>query len=674
MKGIAQTYIEPVFDRTDVPSLHINKIEVTKDTTFVHCTYKAEVGSWARISKETYLYDHAKHKKYTILRCSGLPFSPQQRDFRFGESVQIVFCFPSIGSATKLDFIEDSDEEAFNIYGIDVKKHNAESYKETDYNHFTNMLSMYHDVGNISVAIQYAKKRVDAAIYVYGSKSETYIASLSGLSILYWKAQDYDNAESILSEVLDYVKELIYSGASHLTNAQKKQMWYKYRNVFYLYRDVVNRSDRDGTKLSKLYDYILFSKRLSLDIETRREEGLAQLGITWKDIQCKLSDNDIAIEFISTVSERTEEMQYCVYHALIIDRDCQCPQMITLVDERDLQNERDSTLGNLIWGPILSKYKNVKNIYFSPDGVWNVFPIEYFSVDNIGYLFDKCNMYRLSSTKELVASHKKLNVENAVLYGGLDYWSEEIPTLTMIDNNTYALFRGIEERGGFEPLYGTLSEINDIKDILEKRNIKTFAYSGKNGTEDSFKKLSGKNVGIIHFATHGMYVNTDDWEQKKNENNFELEEYSALDDISLTHSLLVMSGRNEYVRHDMEAYENNEGILTAKEVSQIDLTGLELVVLSACETALGDINVTDGVFGLQRGFKKAGAKTILMSLNKVDDEATKVLMTEFYKNLMNGESKLQSFKKAQKYLREFDNGKYLDPKYWQYFIMLDGLD
>lgn len=120
---VAQTYIEPVFDRADVPSLHINKIEVTKDTTFVYCTYTAETGSWARISKDTYLYDHDKKKKYTILKCSGLPFSPQQRDFRFGESVQIIFCFPSIGNAIRLDFVEDPNNEAFNIYGINVKEY-----------------------------------------------------------------------------------------------------------------------------------------------------------------------------------------------------------------------------------------------------------------------------------------------------------------------------------------------------------------------------------------------------------------------------------------------------------------------------------------------------------------------------------------------------------------------
>ena len=105
----------------------------------------------------------------------------------------------------------------------------------------------------------------------------------------------------------------------------------------------------------------------------------------------------------------------------------------------------------------------------------------------------------------------------------------------------------------------------------------------------------------------------------------------------------------------------------------MDFRGLDLVVLSACQTAMGDID-NEGVYGLQRGFKKAGANTILMSLDKVDDEATKILMVEFYKNLMSGKSKHQSLKDAQKYLRQVDNGKYDKPEYWASFIMLDGLN
>ena len=116
-----------------------------------------------------------------------------------------------------------------------------------------------------------------------------------------------------------------------------------------------------------------------------------------------------------------------------------------------------------------------------------------------------------------------------------------------------------------------------------------------------------------------------------------------------------------------------DGILTAKELSKLDLSNLNLAILSACQTGLGEI-VGDGVFGLQRGFKKAGAQTLLMSLWKVDDTATLLLMTEFYNKLINGNSKKQSLYKAQQYLRTYQNGVYDKPEYWAAFIMLDGIN
>ena len=106
----------------------------------------------------------------------------------------------------------------------------------------------------------------------------------------------------------------------------------------------------------------------------------------------------------------------------------------------------------------------------------------------------------------------------------------------------------------------------------------------------------------------------------------------------------------------------------------MNLPNLDLVSLSACESALGEYGLDDSIMGLQRGFKIAGANTILMSLNKVDDEATRILMVEFYRNLMSGKTKHQSLKDAQKYLRQIDNGKYDKPEYWASFIMLDGLN
>ena len=215
-------------------------------------------------------------------------------------------------------------------------------------------------------------------------------------------------------------------------------------------------------------------------------------------------------------------------------------------------------------------------------------------------------------------------------------------------------------------------------DILKKSNISSIMYCGKNGTEESFKKLSYSNKkDIIHISTHGMYIRADDTDERIHNNLMFLMDSnsssSILLDEQLSRSFLVMSGGNRLPKHQTIPIGMEDGILTAREIANVVLFGVDLVVLSACQTGLGDVTA-DGVWGLQRGFKKAGAKTILMSLDKVDDEATRILMVEFYKNLMSGKTKYQSLKDAQKHLREVENGKYDDPKYWASFIMLDGLN
>ena len=147
----------------------------------------------------------------------------------------------------------------------------------------------------------------------------------------------------------------------------------------------------------------------------------------------------------------------------------------------------------------------------------------------------------------------------------------------------------------------------------------------------------------------------------------------SFEDESLIRSGLYFAGSNAFLlRKDLLNY-FEDGIATASEIAKLNFQDLDLVVLSACETGLGDLE-GDGVFGLQRGFKKAGANSILMSLWEVNDEATQILMTQFYKNLVSGQSKRQSLRSAQKYLREYNNGCYHEPKYWAAFILLDGIE
>lgn len=536
--------------------------------------------------------------------------------------------------------------------------------------------------GDTIKAIRYAEESISASNSI--GENESRIAAQSILSYFYWKAHKMNKAESCLSEELDYLKNFISNELTGMTTEQKQRLWDKYEHNFLLYRNIIEKTDRNAVLLSKLYDYILFSKSLLLDTGIlQNANNISRLNINWKDIQQHLSDDAIAIEFISTMEDN---VHYNTYHALVIDKNISSPRMITLYSESKLEeikkNEArniNDIVGELIWKPILAQYSRVKDIYFSPDGILHMLPIEYYSADGINSMSEQYNMYRLSSTKDLVRKNKNRHTNSAILYGGLDY--NQLTENTSRDNSSEmpSMWRGIAERGGFDPLFNTALEAQEIKDLLTRKNISTTLYSGETGTEESFRNLSGQSHGIIHLATHGMYVNPDNVDIKKNKNNFDfLESMASLndpvkEDVTLTHSFLVMAGGNRVISRIPVTDKNKDGILTSKEISQLDLRGVDLVVLSACESALGDIS-NGGVYGLQRGFKKAGANTIVMSLDKVDDEATRILMVEFYRNLMSGKTKRQSLKEAQQYLRKVDNGKYDAPMYWASFIMLDGLE
>lgn len=408
---------------------------------------------------------------------------------------------------------------------------------------------------------------------------------------------------------------------------------------------------------------------------------------SWEEVKNNLKEEDLAIEIVSYPSIDGSTIFYDAY---VVESESTAPTIIFMFEENDLNDcfLNDSIdykkLYMLTWG---NKYlndviKNKKNIYFSASGLLHTIGIEYLLSADGKYICDMHNIYRLSSTRELCYNIRPIKTESACLYGGLDY---EYTTHRPIEDGSRstaihvsrAVVDSIGKRGGFDPLFGSKQEIKEIEDEMIRNNITCKVYSNSYGTEESFKKLSGSQIDMIHLSTHGMYVPYENYEKKRN-NNFRFmisddSSYIDEEDQSLSRSFLVMSGGNMLIHRDSIPDGEDDGILTALEVSHLDFDCLDLVVLSACQTALGDVD-SDGVYGLQRGFKKAGANTILMSLAKVDDEATKILMVEFYKNLMAGKSKQESLKNAQKYLREVDNGRYDKPEYWASFIMLDGLN
>jgi len=414
------------------------------------------------------------------------------------------------------------------------------------------------------------------------------------------------------------------------------------------------------------------------------------LAITWKDVQRNLKKDDIAIEFLDYPLKGTKRPMYA---ALTLKNDYDAPHMIPLFEADQLNtiikniNYTQIDIANLVWKPLEEELNGVKNIYFAPSGELHRIGIEYLPISKTENISDVYTLHRLSSTRQLAVIQDETEGKNSILYGGLNY-DEKSKAISIDSVSTKPIMRyafnranvdSLSLRSSFECLEGTKREADMIAEDMKQHHVSYIYYNGINGTEESFKKLDGTKPKLMHIATHGFYLTEVEIEKSKFARpqmgmmtNKRLDR--PIEDKPMTRSGLLFSGCNHTIHREQIPDGEEDGILTAQEISMLDLRGLDLVVLSACQTGLGDIVSGEGVFGLQRGFKKAGAKTILMSLGKVDDEATRILMVEFYRNLMNGMTKRQSLKDAQQYLRKVGNGKYNDPKYWASFIMLDGLN
>lgn len=407
------------------------------------------------------------------------------------------------------------------------------------------------------------------------------------------------------------------------------------------------------------------------------------LTIDWKQVQAQLKEDDIAIEFLSFPIEN-DSVMYC---ALTLKHDYEAPRMVPLFETRDLAKiaETDyfttSKLTQLVWQPLAEELQSVRNIYFAPAGELHRIAIEYLPFGNEGrYVFDYWSLYRLSSTRELAKTKSEKNSTNIALYGGLRYEAEGVKFEKDVTwgTNYLAMTRALPDsiglRAQYGYLHGTLNEVTEINALYEKNSIPTILYTGSIGTESTIKALSGKRISNLHISTHGFYYSEKEVESKQDLRHLSFLQHDDtpryIEDKSMTRSGLLFAGANATLKGDSIPEGCDDGILTAQEIASLDFRGLDLLVLSACQTGLGEIK-GDGVFGLQRGFKKAGAQTIVMSLWKVDDFATNLLMTQFYNNLLAGHSKREAFHKAQEVVRSNYPD---DPHKWAGFIMLDGID
>lgn len=322
------------------------------------------------------------------------------------------------------------------------------------------------------------------------------------------------------------------------------------------------------------------------------------------------------------------------------------------------------SLLSLCWEPLSRYVHSNESVFYIPAGTLHLLSLESIPISSDSVLGDKYHFVRLSSTREIcMRDSRKIDPTSAVLYGGL-YYDVDLSVMDA-ESKKYDLSRLFALRGNsitgdsiYRYLPMTREEVNDISELLGRCRIDTTVYVGSSGTEESFADLDGRAPQIIHMATHGFY-----YTPRNAENISRLAGYQN----AMLLSGLIMSGGNAGWKKAALPEGVLDGVMTADNISRLNLKGADLVVLSACETGMGNINF-EGVFGLQRAFKKAGVQTLVMSLWGVSDWTTKEFMVHFYKNLTdNGWNKRKAFEDAKALVRK----NYPEPFYWAGFVMLD---
>lgn len=561
---------------------------------------------------------------------------------------------------------------------------------------------------------------------IIGRNNENYINTIEKLIEYNFQLGNYTKTEEYLCEYLDYVRSSILKDFLMLPPIKRIKFWEMHERI--LCNDIVKYAlEIKSNRMAQIaYDATLISKGLLLATEQsiKKIAGNSKDSITIKaasklDELCQVYNESISLnnhKNVETIHFIEDEISSCYDELMkrsnILSRVLE-QYKITSVDVKNNLNSnmaaiefacikedddnqllvalictqkdgfkviplcRESTLltynadnqmhdeiFSKIWTPIISQVNHINTICFSPNGILYSVSIEHINKPDGVSIGEDYKIFRLSSTRELVINKRKEKLSEAVIYGGLDYNNkeEEIPTNNSSSSNISFLWN----IGPKKYLKGTSFEYKNIlESILQLEGVRVMGYTGVNGTEKSFKNLSNSRPNLIHLATHGFYNTIDDVKQWNADLNISQHQ------LSLLRSGLMFSGANQSFK-DMTHIKENDGVLTSQEISELNFSHTDLVVLSACESGLGDIT-NDGVWGLQRGFKKAGVNSIIMALWEIDDIATSLFMSEFYRKFMSGYDKYSSLISAQKYIKSYSK-EYANPYYWAGFILLDGLN
>ena len=553
-----------------------------------------------------------------------------------------------------------------------------------------------------------------------GRNHPLFVQSKEDLAILHWKKGSVDQALPLYSEVMTKSLDFVNHYFAPMSEAEKTKYWDVLSPRFQrFYNFAVEANAQHPAVIQDLYDYQIATKALLLNSTNKvkqaimsgkdaqlikdylswldQKETLARLyayskeelkiqeinldsletaanamekklsakstafsagystqKLSYNQIRNLLTDTEAVVEIIHIKKYDQIFTADSKYAALILTKASEVPKLVLLENGQMLDTRYSKFYRNAIqqriadeysydqfWSPIETELNGKKLIYISPDGTYNQLNLNTIKRPDGNYVISQFDLVTIGNSKDLIELKRKkpkVPKKNATLLGFPDYGPGEIAVLP-----------------------GTKVEIDGVSKVLKASGYQVKQFTQKLATEANLKSIKGPT--LMHIATHGYFLK--DVENTGSAFGVSLE--NANDNPLLRSGLMLAGAGITASGKRMPNLESNDnGILTAYEAMNLNLEGTDLIILSACETGLGDIKAGEGVYGLQRAFLVAGADALIMSLWKVDDAATQQLMTNCYSSWIKLGNKQKAFKQAQMQLM----AKYKDPYYWGAFVMM----
>lgn len=404
--------------------------------------------------------------------------------------------------------------------------------------------------------------------------------------------------------------------------------------------------------------------------------------VSWQSIRDDLQEDEAAIEFVvfRDYVDGVITDEGSIY-ALIVRSNSKSPKAVPVCKASELDSlmrrdageddlvvaanlyRADGGIDKLLWDLLAPHLDGASTVFICPSGPLHQVNFSAIPLGESSNVLSKMSVRTVLNSADIKRARSASAMNDALLVGGIDYENAESTGDAESANYTPEVVPTGASSINFSPLPGTKFEVEKVSEILGSADFSSSTFSGTKASEANFKKkLRGSAPSIVHIATHGFFFER-------------IEEPSSGKSVTekilnaknpLMRSGLLLAGGNASWKGRRDDFDKEDGILSSLEISNADLGGTELVVLSACQTGLGDVAGSEGVYGLQRAFRLAGANKLLLSLWKVPDNYTAKLMELFYKNLVKGKTASESLRQAQ-----LTMSRITGPENWAAFVLIE---